>query len=98
MEIVNIRSIAIGTVNSPKIPVVEGGTSDASRAIIDGEHEAYFDGQLMKTPIYDRTLLKPKNEIQGPAIITQKDSTTLIIPGYTAVVDGQMNILIHGEV
>lgn len=98
VEIVNIRSIAIGNVNSPKIPVVEGGTPDASMAIIDAEHEAYFDGQLMKTPIYDRTLLKPKNEIQGPAIITQKDSTTLIIPGYTAVVDGQMNILIHGEV
>ena len=98
VEIVNIRSIAIGNVNSPKIPVVEGGTPDASMAIIDAEHEAYFNGQLMKTPIYDRTLLKPKNEIQGPAIITQKDSTTLIIPGYTAVVDGQMNILIHGEV
>jgi len=98
VEIVNIRSIAIGKVNSPKIPVLEAGTTDASMAIIDTEHKAYFDGQLMKTPIYDRTLLKPKNEIQGPAIITQKDSTTLIIPGYTAVVDGQMNILIHGEV
>ena len=98
VEIVNIRSIAIGKVNSPKIPVLEDGTTDASMAIIDAEHKAYFDGQLMKTPIYDRTLLKPKNEIQGPAIVTQKDSTTLIIPGYTAVVDGQMNILIHGEV
>ena len=78
VEIVNIRSIAIGKVNSPKMPVLQAGTTDASIAIIDAEHEAYFNGQLVKTPIYDRTLLKPKNEIQGPAIITQRKIVTWI--------------------
>ena len=94
VEIVNIRAVAIGTVNSPLLPKSEGGTSDASNAIIVPDHEAYFEGALQLTPIYDRSLLRPNNEIVGPAIVTQKDSTTLITPVHVAVVDEHMNILI----
>lgn len=97
LEIVNIRSIAIGTVDSPKIPVSEEGMVDSANAIIDAEHQAYFEGAFLQTPIYDRTLLMPNNKIVGPAIIVQKDSTTLVLPNYVAEVDLQMNLLIYGE-
>ncbi|MCM3584983.1 hydantoinase/oxoprolinase family protein [Mesobacillus maritimus] len=98
VEIVNIRAVAVGKVNSPEIPVNEAGTEDASHAIMDPDHQAYFEERFVKTPIYDRALLQPANKVIGPAIISQKDSTTLVLPGYFAEVDQHMNLLIQEEV
>ncbi|REJ07126.1 hydantoinase/oxoprolinase family protein [Halobacillus trueperi] len=95
VELVNIRAIAIGKVVSPSIPMVEEGEVDASGAIIDHEHKAFFNGEFKSTPIYERNLLKPNNKIIGPAIISQKDTTTLVLPGFTAAIDKNLNILIE---
>ncbi|MGE6370822.1 hydantoinase/oxoprolinase family protein [Planococcus kocurii] len=97
VEIVNVRAVAIGKVDSPKLPTVKPGDSDASKAIVDDTHEAYFDNAFQKTLIYDRHFLLPNNRITGPAIVTQKDSTTLILPGNVAVVDENLNLLIQRE-
>jgi N-methylhydantoinase A len=32
---------------------------------------------------------------EGPAIVTEFDSTTVVLPGYTAQVDASFNILIN---
>jgi N-methylhydantoinase A len=98
LEIVNLRAVAIGKVTSPSLPISEAGGEDASHAVIDSEHEAYFDGEFVKAPLYDRALLKPNNRLYGPAIVTQKDSTTLVLPGFVAKVDEHMNLLISEEV
>lgn len=98
VEIVNIRAVALGKVYTPKLPTTLPGGEDASSAIVDHDHQAYFEDEFVKTPIYDRSLLQPNNKINGPAIIIQKDSTTLILPGDIAVVDKNLNLLIQGEV
>jgi N-methylhydantoinase A len=98
IEVVNLRAVSIGKVSSPSIPASEPSNSDASHAVIDPNHEAYFDGEFVKTPLYDRELLKPNNVVYGPAIVTQKDSTTLVLPGFVATVDKYMNLLISKEV
>lgn len=97
VEIVNIRAVALGEVKALKLPINEAGTKDASEAIIDHDHEAFFDKEFLKTPIYARELLKPNNEVHGPAIIIQKDSTTLVMPGNVGIVDQYMNLLIKEE-
>ncbi len=97
LEVVNLRAVATGKVPSPSLPIYEPDGEDASHAVIDKEHQAYFDGEFLKTLLYDRSLLKPDNKVYGPAIITQKDSTTLVLPGYVAKVDAQMNLLITEE-
>lgn len=98
LEIVNLRAVVIGKVLSPALPIRESGDENASHAIVDPGHKAYFEDQFVKTPLYDRTLLVPSNKIVGPAIITQKDSTTLVLPGYFAKVDEHLNIIISKEV
>jgi N-methylhydantoinase A len=98
LEVVNLRAVAIGKVPTPSLPIYEPGGEDASHAIIDQNHQAYFDGEFLKTPLYDRALLQPNNKVYGPAIITQKDSTTLVLPGYVAKVDNWMNLIITEEV
>ena len=48
----------------------------------------------MPTRYYDRAALKAGNRLEGPAIVNQYDSTTVIPPGLTAHVDRFGNIVI----
>ena len=51
----------------------------------------------MPTRIYDRSKLNPGARIAGPAIVTEFDSTTVVLHGYTAEVDLYFNLLISPE-
>ena len=42
--------------------------------------------------MFDRTDLFPGARIDGPALISQSDSTTLLPPGAAAVVDDMLNL------
>lgn len=84
-EIVNIRVTGI-------VPMEH---LSAAGQIAEGTAEpfttrsAYFgDAGWIDTPIYDRQSLGAGMVIQGPAVIEQYDSTTVILPGHTATVDG----------
>jgi N-methylhydantoinase A len=46
------------------------------------------------TPVYDRTLLRPNNRLEGPAVVEQLDSTTLLKSGQIAKVDEYFNLII----
>lgn len=94
IEIVNLRAIGYGEVPKPRLPEAALGDSDASGAVID-EHEVYFQGSWLRTRIYERSRLSPGNRIHGPAIVTEFDSTTVILSGYTAEVDRFLNLLIN---
>ena len=66
---------------------------DASGAVVD-EQDVVFDGERVRTKIYDRAKLEPGAAIAGPAIVTEFDSTTVVLPGHQATVDTNYNILI----
>ena len=92
-EIVNLRAIGYGTVPKPELPTGEIGPQDASVAVVD-EHEVVFDGERVPTKIYDRAKLQPGAVLGGPAIVTEFDSTTVVLPGFSASVDPNFNLLI----
>jgi N-methylhydantoinase A len=92
-EIVNLRAVGYGSVPKPELPVGETGGADASAAVVD-EHQVVFDGQRVATKIYDRSKLEPGASLEGPAIVTEFDSTTVVLPGHRAEVDVNFNILI----
>ena len=52
---------------------------------------------VLETPVYDRAKLLPGNRIDGPALIEQYDSVTLIPPGWHAHIDAWQNIEIVPE-
>jgi N-methylhydantoinase A len=93
-EIVNLRAIGYGEVPKPRLPEAAGDGSDSSDAVID-EHEVYFQGRWLPTKIYDRSRLRPSHRIDGPAIITEFDSTTVVLAAHTAEVDRFLNLLIN---
>jgi N-methylhydantoinase A len=57
----------------------------------------YFEeiGSFKKTPIYERSTLGLGAEINGPAIIVQLDSTTILHPGSQATVTNGGNIVLE---
>ncbi len=93
IEIVNLRAMGIGKVTKVELPKYDAGDENADSAKVQ-DHKAWFEGKELDTPIYDRDKLKSGHTIKGPAIVTQKDSTTVILPDHHGKVDEYMNILI----
>ncbi len=92
-EIVNLRAVALGKRLDLPAARLEEGNGDPSAAKMR-DHELYMDGRMQPAVIYDRARLKAKDRIQGPAIIIEMDSTTLVESDCVATVDHVGNILI----
>lgn len=95
IEVVNLRLSAIGDISKPALRELQPG-SDPEVAK-KSEREVYFaeKGAYVTTPIFDRYRLGAGCCIEGPAIVEEMDSTTLIHPGYTVRVDPSGNLLIQ---
>jgi N-methylhydantoinase A/oxoprolinase/acetone carboxylase beta subunit/N-methylhydantoinase B/oxoprolinase/acetone carboxylase alpha subunit len=67
------------------------------RAVLKGRRPAYFGdaGGWVETPVWDRYGLEPGQIIAGPAIVEERESTTVIPPGDRVVVDAQRNLRIE---
>jgi len=97
IEVVNIRAAGIGRIEELQWAEVETGDGDPARArtvtrdvVFDVEGRA----ETRATPFYERDLLRAGDHIEGPAVIEQYDSTTVVPPGLAAEIDRFGNILI----
>ena len=96
VELVNLRAVGTGRVVKVEMPRREPEGEDPSQAVTT-QHQVYFHGALLTANVFDRAMLRTGNRISGPAVITQKDSTTVIHPGHVGEVDPYLNLLIHPE-
>ena len=94
LEIANLRVLGKGTIEGVTIEESAPGGADPEAALL-GSEEVYFDGSWGETPVYDRTELQPGNEIEGPAIVVDADSTVVIQPAHVARIDRFANIEIN---
>lgn len=90
VEAVNVRAVARVPSERP-IPVPPPGPGArvvaTTRVVVEGrEHE---------TAVYQRDDFAPGDVIQGPAIVVQLDSTTLVEPGWTARADAYGNLILE---
>jgi N-methylhydantoinase A len=93
VEFVNMRVVALGKL--PDMRLSEEVSKSAGPPEPLGERSVSFEaGALVKTPIYQRDHLLPGQEISGPAVVEQLDSTTLVFPHYQAVADRFANLII----
>jgi N-methylhydantoinase A len=86
-EIVSLRSATVGLMRKPEREAMgEGGPSPAAAA--RGRQPVYFSGVgTVDTATYDRTLLQAGNRINGPALIEEHASTTVVWPQDKVEVD-----------
>ena len=68
--------------------------SSLEEAIIQ-ESRFYHESQWHDAKIYDRNKLHAKHLIPGPAIVSEMDSTTVILPMHEAAVDEVGNLIIN---
>lgn len=97
IEIPNIRVRGVGLMPEFSTPEVDSGSESAVDAVIH-ESKAWFRSagalQQVMTTYYDRSRLRAGNRIEGPAIVNQYDTTTVIPPGVGARIDRVGNIII----
>jgi N-methylhydantoinase A len=93
-ELVNLRCVALGKALELPVAPIEQGTGDASAARLT-DHKMWVEGGWQDGAIYDRAKLRAGDVLSGPAIITEMDSTALVLPGCVAKVDALGNILIN---
>ena len=93
-ELVTVRATASAPrpdVASPTLP--EGGTDPS--AAFTFESDVWIDGASTMAKVYDRTKLLANNVITGPAIVTEMDSTSLILSDHAATVHASGSLLIR---
>ena len=97
-ELVNLRAVVKDKALSIKAPSVGRGSKEPTKkSIIDDNAEVFMEGKKQIATIYRRSLLKQGNVVHGPAIVTEMDSTTLILSGHNGRVDKFGNILINPD-
>lgn len=98
VEIVTVRIIGVAKtppLQWPALPVGSARPDDSALMFV--RRTTFDDGETYDTPRYDRSLLLAGNTLDGPAIVIQRDSTTLVPPGHRARVVANGNIHINRQ-
>jgi N-methylhydantoinase A/oxoprolinase/acetone carboxylase beta subunit/N-methylhydantoinase B/oxoprolinase/acetone carboxylase alpha subunit len=79
---------------APSIGVRRPEDAAAGRVALKGSRRTYFGdaGGWVDTPVYDRYALRPGQAISGPAIVEEREATTVVPPGDRLEVDAQENL------
>src|SRR3954470_19684058 len=92
-ELVNLRAAVTGRAPNVAAPSLPAGFAAAAAARYDTTR-VYVDGAWTDAGVYARARLQAGNVVEGPAVVTEMDSTTLVLPGHVGSVDGVGTILI----
>jgi N-methylhydantoinase A len=97
VEVVTLRLSAFGAVEGTSHQKIGSGRRDPPASARVGERRVLLPGTSRKrsVPVYRREELRARNRIDGPAVVEQMDSTTLLLPNQQARVDAFGNLQIR---
>ena len=93
-EILMIRAVVGASVTLKADISIPKGSGDVSSALIH-QSRFFYEGDWHEAGIYDRGRLGADDVVAGPAIVSEMDSTTVVLPGHSATVDAVGNLLIQ---
>jgi N-methylhydantoinase A len=79
-----IASAGAGSLRVAELPF--GGRTDPEDCVMFRRPTRFDDGSVRETPRFRRSDLRAEDRVNGPAIIVQHNSTTLVPPGWVATV------------
>jgi len=85
IELVNFSVSGFGMIERPQLPRLEASTGAAPAP--KGTRRVWFDDGWTDTPVYDRATLPAHHRIEGPCIVEEFGSTTVVWPGQRLEVD-----------
>jgi N-methylhydantoinase A len=98
-EIASLRTAITGIVEKPGLERIRAGHAAPPKQADTGMRKAFFQELgFVDTPTFARTALLAGNRIQGPALVEEHASTTVVLPGDSLQVDtlGNLDITISG--
>mgnify|MGYP000042657625 CR=1 FL=1 len=93
IDIVNLWTVVTLDTKKTATPPYQS-SAEAARL---GSRSVYLEGKVVETPIYERFRLPAKTVVEGPAIIEQPDTTTLVLPRQKAEIDAQGNLILKSR-
>ena len=91
-EVVSLRLRAVGVTDKPRLQraAARGEQSPAPASMA----RVYLTERPARVPVYEREGLRAGARFNGPAVITEYSSTTLVPSGWNVEVDAWLNLLI----
>ena len=93
-QMVTLRVTAIGRAPKLSFPRLDNTGRSLTGAEI-GRRDVIFAGAMWDTPVYARTSLPADARFQGPAIIEEDGSTTVVLPDWDVRVDEVGNLILE---
>ena len=90
-EIVNFIVTGVARTGDVELPVIADATEPACAASV---RDVWFDAGWAATPVYIRADLRNGHTIQGPALVEENASVTVLSPGMALAVDRHGQLLI----
>jgi N-methylhydantoinase A len=94
VEWVNLRVTGVAPIHRPALRTRPPGLSGSTERALVEHRGVHFDAGWLETPIFAREHLQPGDCINGPAVIQEFGSTTVVPPQLQASVDGFGNLLL----
>jgi len=94
MELVNVRSSFVGRVEKPQF---KKSPKHRGKPVAVDKQPVWIDHKRMRTSIYDRSGLGHGHVIEGPAVIGEYSSTTLVPADFRCGVDGYLNLVLENS-
>ncbi len=102
IEVVGIGATGIGRIDTPHLPQLPAGDGTPAPEARVGERDIYFEpldpsehGRHHKTAVYRREALRAGDVIQGPAVIEEVSSTTILYPGDRLTAHASGNLIVE---
>jgi N-methylhydantoinase A len=99
-DLVSLRTTVLGTMRKPPRHTVHEGEAEPPKEALRTRKDVFFRGQgFVSTPVFKRAALRSGNRVNGPALIEEHASTTVVAPSDVLTVDGfgNLQILIGSE-
>ncbi|MGC2620787.1 MAG: hydantoinase/oxoprolinase family protein [Acidobacteriaceae bacterium] len=94
VQVVNLR-LRMTVAAEAYEPVRRDPVAGNGAAALYGEKQIYFDGEFLRSGFYRREKLTPGDVVEGPAMITEYTSATVLPPESRMRVDAMGNLVIE---
>ena len=92
LEIVNVR-VRIKVASEPYAPSRQELRKGSGAGARRGEKQMYFDHRWLTAQVFDRQRLVPGDVLEGPALVAEYTSATVLPPGARLEVDALRNLV-----
>ena len=97
-EIVNLHLVAYGRLHKPELKEIAPQEGDVSSALKETRRVFFSGDGWLETPIYDRAKLGAGAAAEGPLVVEEPTTATVVCPGQSLSVDRFGNLVVTMEV